>query len=168
VAAEPGRLRSPWMLALTGKEPVASRPPQEGAADNEPGRVLIVADEDRVRQLLSMMVAEEGQRPVQKGWRDPDLTGTIGERFRMVVLDWGSAPRLAARLAGAIRASQRETPIAVLVPCWSDLEVGAREAADFFFTKPLRVTEIRRVLALTFGSRSRVVGRASEIPMGAV
>jgi hypothetical protein len=154
VAAEPGRLRSPWMLALTGKEPVASRPPQEGAADNEPGRVLIVA--------------EEGQRPVQKGWRDPDLTGTIGERFRMVVLDWGSAPRLAARLAGAIRASQRETPIAVLVPCWSDLEVGAREAADFFFTKPLRVTEIRRVLALTFGSRSRVVGRASEIPMGAV
>ena len=87
-----------------------------------------------------MMVAEEGQRPVLKGWGDPDLTSTIDERFRMVVLDWESAPRLAAHLAHAIRVRQRETPIAVLVPCWSDLEVGARRAADFFLTKPLRVT----------------------------
>ena len=152
---------------MTGKEPVAGRPSQARAADDEPGRILIVADEDRVRQVLSMMVAEEGQRPVLKGWGDPDLTGVIDERFRMVVLDWGSAPRLAARLAGAIRVRQREMPIAVLVPCWSDLEVGARQAADFFLTKPLRVTQLRRVLALASGSRSRAARRASQIPMGA-
>jgi len=123
---------------LAGKEPVAGKPSRERAADGEPGRILIVADEDRVRRVLSMMVAEEGQRPVLKGWGDPDLTSTIDERFRMVVLDWESAPRLAAHLAGAIRVRQRETPIAVLVPCWSDLEVGARRAADFFLAKPLR------------------------------
>jgi len=153
---------------LTGKEPVAGRPSQARAADDEPGRILIVADEDRVRQVLSMMVAEEGQRPVLKGWGDPDLTGVIDERFRMVVLDWGSAPRLAARLAGAIRVRQREMPIAVLVPCWSDLEVGARQAADFFLTKPLRVTQLRRVLALASGSRSRAARRASQIRAGAI
>jgi DNA-binding response OmpR family regulator len=115
-----------------------------------------------------MMVAEEGQRPVLKSWREPDLTSTIDERLRMVVLDWGSAPRLAARLARVIRARQRETPIAVLVPCWSDLEVGARRAADFLLTKPLRVTQIRRVLALASHSRSRATRRASQIPMGVV
>jgi len=153
---------------LTGKEPVASKPPQERAADNEPGRILIVADEDRVRRVLSMMVAEEGQRPLLKSWRDPDLTSAIDERFGMVVLDWGSAPRLAAHLAGAIRASQPETPIAVLVPSWSDLEVGARKAAAFLLTKPLRVNQIRRVLALACGPRSRAARRASQIPMGAV
>jgi DNA-binding response OmpR family regulator len=153
---------------LTGKEPVAGKPSRERAADEGPGRILIVADEDRVRQALSMMVAEEGQRSLLKGWRDPDLTGTIDERFRMVVLDWESAPRLAASLAGAIRVRQRETPIAVLVPCWSDLEVGARQAADFFLAKPLRVTQIRRVLALASGSRSRAARRVSQIAMGAV
>ena len=152
---------------MIGKEPVAGRPSQARAADNEPGRILIVADEDRVRQVLSMMVAEEGQRPVLKGWRDPDLTGTIDERFRMVVLDWESAPRLAAHLAGAIRVRQRETPIAVLAPCWSDLEVGARRAADFFLTKPLRVNQIRRVLALASGPGSRAARRASQIRAGA-
>ena len=115
-----------------------------------------------------MMVAEEGERPLLKGWRDPDLTDAIDERFRMVVLDWESAPRLAARLAGAIRVRQRETPIAVLVPCWSDLEVGARQAADFFLTKPLRVTQMRRVLAQASGSRSRAIRRASQIRSGAV
>ena len=155
------------MLALTGKEPVTGRPSRERAADNEPGRILIVADEDRVGQILSMMVAEEGQRPVLKGWRDPDLTSTIDERFGMVVLDWGSAPRLAAHLAGAIRASQRETLIAVLVPCWSDLEVGARRAADFLLTKPLRVTQIRQVLALASGARSLAARRVSQIRVGA-
>jgi DNA-binding response OmpR family regulator len=152
---------------LIGKEPVAGKPSRERAADDEPGRILIVADEDRVRQVLAMMVAEEGQHPVLKGWRDPDLTDAIDGRFGMVVLDWGSAPRLAARLAGAIRVRQPETPIAVLVPCWSDLEVGARRAADFFLTKPLRVTQIRRVLAPASGSRSRAARRAPQIPMGA-
>ena len=152
---------------MIGKEPVAGKPSRERAADNEPGRILIVADEDCVRQVLSMMVAEEGQRPVLKGWRDPDLTDAIDGRFGMVVLDWESAPRLAARLAGAIRVRQPETPIAVLVPCWSDLEVGARRAADFFLTKPLRVTQIRRVLAPASGSRSRAARRAPQIPMGA-
>jgi DNA-binding response OmpR family regulator len=153
---------------LIGKEPVAGKPSAERAADDEPGRILIVADEHRVRQALSMMVAEEGQRSLLKGWRDPDLNGIIDERFRMVVLDWESAPRLAARLAGAIRVRQRETPIAVLVPCWSDLEVGARQAADFFLAKPLRVTQIRRVLALASGPRSRAARPVSQIPMGAV
>jgi len=153
---------------LIGREPVHGKPSRERAADNEPGRILIVADEDRVRQVLSMMVAEEGQRPVLKGWRDPDLTDAIDGRFGMVVLDWGSAPRLAARLADAIRVRQPETPIAVLIPCWSDLEVGARRAADFFFTKPLRVTQVRRVLTLASASRSPVPGRASPMRAGVV
>lgn len=152
---------------MTGREPVAGKPSRERAADNEPGRVSIVADEDRVRQALSMMVAEEGQRPVLKSWRDPDLTDAIDERFRMVVLDWESAPRLASHLANDIRVRQPETSIAVLMPCWSDLEVGARRAADFFLTKSLRVTQIRRVLAPASGSRSRAARRASQIPMGA-
>jgi DNA-binding response OmpR family regulator len=152
---------------LIGKEPVAGKLSWKRAADDEPGRVLIVTDERRVRRVLSMMVAEEGQRPLLKGWRDPHLRDTIGERFRMVVLDWESAPRLAASLAGGIRVRQRETPIAVLVPCWSDLEVGARQAADFFLTKPLRVTQIRQVLALASSPRPRADRRASQIPMGA-
>jgi len=110
-----------------------------------------------------MLVAEEGQRPVLKGWRDPDLSSTTDERFRMVVLDWGSAPRLAARLARVIRAAQPETPIAVLMPCWSDLEVGARRAADFFFTKPLRVNQVRRVLAQASAPTAPATGRTSQI-----
>jgi DNA-binding response OmpR family regulator len=113
-----------------------------------------------------MLVAEEGQRPVLKGWRDPDLSSTTDERFRLVVLDWASAPRLAARLARAIRVAQPETPIAVLVPCWSDLEVGARPAAGFFLTKPLRVNQIRRVLALASGPAKRATGRTSQVRAG--
>jgi hypothetical protein len=110
-----------------------------------------------------MMVAEEGQRPVLADWRNLDLMRIIEGRFRMVVLDWGSAPTLAARLADVVRFSQSGTPIAVLVPCWSDVEVGARQAADFLINKPLRVTQIRRVLALACGPRSRAAGRAPQI-----
>ena len=153
---------------MIGKEPIAGKPSRERAADNEPGRILIVADKDRVRRVVSMMMAEEGQQPVLKGWRDPGLIDAIDERFGMVVLDWGSAPRLAAHLAGAIRVRQRETPVAVLVPCWSDLEVGARQAADLFLTKPLRVTQIRRVLALASASRSPAPRRVSPIRAGVV
>jgi len=166
VAGEPGRLTGPWRLGVTGKEPVAGGPSRERAADDEPGCILIVADEDRIRQVLSMLVAEEGLRPVLKGWRDPDLSSTTDERFRLVVLDWASAPRLAAHLARAIRVAQPETPIAVLVPCWSDLEVGARRAAGFFLTKPLRVNQIRRVLALASGPEARATRRASQIRAG--
>jgi len=82
---------------LNGKEPVGGKPSQQRAADDERGCVLIVTDEDRMRQVLSMMVAEEGQRAVLMGWHDADLMRIIGERFRMVLLDWGSAPTLAAR-----------------------------------------------------------------------
>jgi hypothetical protein len=114
-----------------------------------------------------MMVAEEGQRAVLMGWHDADLMRIIGERFRMVLLDWGSAPTPAARLADALRVSQREAPIAVVVPCWSDLEVGAREAADFLINKPLRVTQIRRVLSLACRPRLRPARGASQIPAGA-
>ena len=85
----------------------------------------------------------------------------------MVVRDWGSALTLAARLADVVRFSQSGTPIAVLVPCWSDVEVGARQAADFLINKPLRVTQIRRVLALACGPRSRAAGRAPQILAGA-
>lgn len=151
---------------MNGKEPVGDKPPQERAADDGPGRVLIVTDEDRIRQVLSMMAAEEGQRAVSKSWHDPDLMHTIGERFRMALLDWGSAPTLAARLAEALRASQREAPIAVVVPCWSDLEVGASEAADFLINKPLRVSQVRRVLSLACRPRSRPARGASQIPAG--
>ena len=166
MAGEPGRLKGPWRLALTGKEPVAGGPPRERAADDEPGRILIVADEDRVRQVLSMLVAEEGQRPVLKDWRDPDLSSVTDERFRMAVLDWASAPRLAAHLARAIRGVQPETPIVILVPCWSDLEVGARRAADFFLTKPLRVNQVRRVLALASAPAAPATGRMSQVRSG--
>lgn len=152
---------------MNGKEPVGDKPPQEGAADDEPGCVLIVTDEDRIRRVLSMMVAEEGQRAVLRAWRDPDLMRIIGERFRMVLLDWGSAPTLAARLADALRISQREAPIAAVVPCWSDLEVGAREAADFLINKPLRVTQVRRVLSLACRPQSRPARGAPQIPAGA-
>jgi DNA-binding response OmpR family regulator len=152
---------------LNGKEPVGDKPSQERAADNEPGCVLIVTDEDRIGRVLSMVVAEEAQRAVLKGWHDPDLMRTISERFRMALLDWGSAPTLAARLAEALRVSQREAPIAVVVPCWSDLEVGACEAADFLINKPLRVTQIRRVLSLACRPQSRPARGASQIPAGA-
>lgn len=151
---------------MNGKEPEEGKPSHELVAEDEPGRILIVTDEERVRQVLGLMVAEEGQRPVLKDWREPDLMRTIDERFRMVVLDWGSAPMSAARLAAAVRLSQHKTLIAVLVPCWSDLEVGAREVADFLISKPLRVTQIRRVLALACSSRSRAGGRASHVPAG--
>jgi len=148
---------------LPGKEPLVGKASRH-AADHEPGCILIVSDEDRVRQVLSMMVAEEGQRPVLADWCDLDLAHIIEGRFRMVVLDWGSAPTLAARLADVVRFSQSGTRIAVLVPCWSDVEVGARQAADFLINKPLRVTQIRRVLALACGPRSRAVGRALPVP----
>jgi DNA-binding response OmpR family regulator len=141
--------------------------PQERTADGEPGCVLIATGEDRVGQVLSMMMAEEGQRALVKGWHDPDLMRIIGERFRMVLLDWGSAPTLAAQLADVLRVSQRAVPIAVVVPCWSDLEVGAREAADFLINKPLRVTQIRRVLSLACRPQSRSARGASQIPAGA-
>ena len=152
---------------MNGKEPVGGKPSQQRAADDERGCVLIVTDEDRIRQVLSMMVAEEGQRAVLMGWHDADLMRIIGERFRMVLLDWGSAPTLAARLADALRASQREALIAVVVPCWSDVEVGAREAADFLINKPLRVAQIRRALSLACRPQSRPARGASQIPAGA-
>ena len=151
---------------MPGKEPLVGKASRH-AADHEPACILIVSDEDRVRQVLSMMVAEEGQRPVLADWRNLDLMRIIEGRFRMVVLDWGSAPTLAARLADVVRFSQSGTRIAVLVPCWSDVEVGARQAADFLINKPLRVTQIRRVLALACGSQSRAAGRAPQILAGA-
>ena len=152
---------------MAGKEPVSGKASRERAADDEPACILIVSDEDRVRQMLSMMVAEEGERPVVEDWRNLDLTRIIEGRYRMVVLDWGSAPTLAARLADVVRYSHSGTPIAVLVPCWSDLEVGARRAADFLINKPLRVTQIRRVLALACRPQSRAADRAPQIPAGA-
>jgi len=112
------------------------------------------------------MVAEEGKRPVLGSWRDPDLPGTIDEGFRMVVLEQGSARTLVTRLVGAIRSSQRETPITALVSCWSHLEVGAHRAADFFISKPFQLTQIRRVPALASSPRTKAVGHVPKMPAG--
>lgn len=112
------------------------------------------------------MVAEEGKRPILGSWRDPELPRTIDEGFRMVVLERGSDRGPVTSLAGAIRSSQRETPITALVSCWSHLEVGAHGAADFFISKPFQVTQIRRVPALASSPRTRAMGHVPKMPAG--
>lgn len=84
----------------------------------------------------------------------------------MAVLDWGSNTTLVRRLAGAAHSSRREALIAAPVPCWSDPEVGVHPVAGFLTTKPCRVTQVRRVPALSRSLRTKAAGHAPKMPVG--
>jgi hypothetical protein len=145
---------------------VAGRRWYEPPADNERERIRIVMDDDRTGWVLPEMVPEEGKWPALRRWCHPDLLRTTDEGLRMVVSDWGSALTPVMCVAGAMRSSQREPSITVLVPCLSDLEVGVREAADFFISKPCQVAQIRRVPALACGPRTKATGHVPKMPAG--
>lgn len=83
-----------------------------------------------------------------------------------MVVGQGQASTLAGRPADAVCFRQREMPMSALAPSWSDSEVGDRPVAGFLMSKPLRVTQIRRVLTLACGPRTEAAGRVLKTPAG--
>ena len=96
--------------------------------------------------MLAAIGEEEGYLVDTISWRDEGLREALGQHQHLVMLDWVSPP-LAAPLVNLIRREHASTRIVVMIPSWSDLESGARLAADLVLHKPLRVNQVRRVLA---------------------
>ena len=105
--------------------------------------VVLVEVGQEQREVLRQACVAAGYSPVFKTLHDAS-TDRLGQWADVVVVESDLGFRA---LRSAEKARQAGTPpVGVLVNWWSDLELDAREAADFVLHVPLTSDEIRDVL----------------------
>ena len=105
--------------------------------------VVLVEVGQEQREVLRQACVAAGYSPVFKTLHDAS-TDRLGQWADLVVVESDLGFRA---LRSAEKARQAGTPpVGVLVNWWSDLELDAREAADFVLHVPLTSDEIRDVL----------------------
>ena len=131
---------------MVGAQLRATSAPGKEATGREAGRVLVVSDDRHLRQMLAAIGAEEGYVVETTEWREEALGQCLSTEQHLVMVDWVSPP-LVMPLISQVRRQHGSARIVVMVPSWSELEPSARLAADHVLHKPLRVNQVRRVLA---------------------
>jgi hypothetical protein len=105
--------------------------------------VVLVEVGQEQREVLRQACVAAGYSPVFKTLHDAS-TDRLGQWAHVVVVESDLGFRA---LRSAEKARRTGTPpVGVLVNWWSDLELDAREAADFVLHVPLTSDEVRDVL----------------------
>jgi hypothetical protein len=105
--------------------------------------VVLVEVGQEQREVLRQACVAAGYSPVFKTLHDAS-TDRLGQWADVVVVESDLGFRALRSAEKARRAGT--PPVGVLVNWWSDLELDAREAADFVLHVPLTSDEIRDVL----------------------
>ncbi|HJQ31845.1 MAG TPA: ATP-binding protein [Pyrinomonadaceae bacterium] len=156
------RIRLPSALSQT-KQDAPAEPPSITLVPQRPEatRVLVVDDEENVRQLLSDVLESEGyQVTLATGGREAlELFGEGGS-FDAVFTDIGMPGMSGWELAHAVRELDEGVPVAVITGWGEAVGSGERTAArvDWVVTKPFdtaQVLAIAREVARRVESRTR-------------
>jgi CheY-like chemotaxis protein len=129
-------------------EPVA--PP---ATMSRAGRVLVVEDEQEVRDILTNVLRSDGHAVVACEDGDRALIELEAEGFDLVITDLGMPGLSGWDVARAVKELRPGTPVA-MVTGWSeqiDPAQAGSEGIDYLIAKPFRRQEIRTMVAAALG-----------------
>ena len=113
------------------------------------GRVLVVEDEDEVREILTSVLRSDGHAVVACEDGDRALAALEREAFDLVITDLGMPGLSGWDVARAVKELRPGTPVA-MVTGWSEqIDPGAAgsEGVDYLIAKPFRRQEIRVMVA---------------------
>jgi CheY-like chemotaxis protein len=120
-----------------------------------PARVLVIDDEENVRQVLAELLMAQGHTVAAHADGRSGLARFHEERFDVVFTDLGMPGLSGWEVARVVKLRRPATPV-VLVTGWSDQmepdEVRLR-GIDFVVAKPFGATTIRRVLGEALAAR---------------
>jgi DNA-binding response OmpR family regulator len=150
---------------------MVARPQDAESASGQ--RVLVVEDDARIRELVSLHLSLEGLVPVGAEDGDKALQVARAEPFDLVVLDLMLPGLDGLTVCRAIRRDSINSDVPILMLTAreeeSDKVLGLESGADDYLTKPFGVRElIARVRALLRRPRlSRLAASAAEVLPGA-
>lgn len=109
-------------------------------------RVLVVEDDDELRSLIRLAVADAGYAPVEAADGVAALAACAERDPDVILLDL-AMPRLGGQaFADAYRRGQGRAKIIVTSGTTSGGEASARLRADVFLSKPYGLDELLRVV----------------------
>jgi GAF domain-containing protein/ActR/RegA family two-component response regulator len=149
VRSEPWRgstftIRLPRALSDEKRRPVARAvdPPR-------PGRILLIDDEEAVRQTLADVLMSQGHAVIHCGDGRTGLARLHEEPFDVVFTDLGLPGLSGWEVTRLVKLRHPETPV-ILVTGWGD-QISPEEAqsrgADFLLAKPFELDGVRAVVA---------------------
>jgi signal transduction histidine kinase/ActR/RegA family two-component response regulator len=145
---------------FTLRLPVRAPKPSTDPARPEPakvraGRVLVVEDEDEVREILASVLRSDGHAVVTCPDGDRALAELGGDGFDLVITDLGMPGLSGWDVARAVKELHPGTPVA-MVTGWSeqiDPAQAGKEGIDYLIAKPFRRQEIRVMVATALGGK---------------
>jgi PAS domain S-box-containing protein len=135
------------------KLPIPSKlrlPPQlEPTPSAKPGRILVIDDDEMIRQLLSELLQTAGHTVVQAGGGTEGLRLFRQGRFDLVLTDLGMPECSGWEVASAIKRITPHTPIALITGWGLTLDRGKLKEAgvDLVLNKPFQVAEVMALVA---------------------
>jgi DNA-binding response OmpR family regulator len=116
-----------------------------------PGRILVVDDEDSVRQLFQIMLQHEGYDVLLATNGAEALLTAHREKPDLIILDWMMPVMDGLSALRQLRGDQatRQIPILMLTARQSDTDTTAAlvEGADVYLTKPFEPQEVLSVIS---------------------
>jgi DNA-binding response OmpR family regulator len=127
--------------------------PESSAGRNSAARVLVVEDDQHIRELVALHLGLEGLVPIQSGDGSEGLTLARNEPFDLIVLDLMLPGLDGVTLCRAIRREKLNGDVPILMLTArreeTDKVLGLDSGADDYLTKPFGIRElIARVRAL--------------------
>jgi PAS domain S-box-containing protein len=139
-----------FTLRLPVRAPTpAGEAAQAPATATRAGRVLVVEDEDEVREILTSVLRSDGHAVVACPDGDRALAELGASPFDLVITDLGMPGLSGWDVARAVKELHPGTPVA-MVTGWSeqiDPAQAGSEGIDYLIAKPFRRQEIRVMVA---------------------
>jgi GAF domain-containing protein len=138
------RQTAPPAVVPGGPEPVA------------PARILVIEDEENVRQVLAELLMAHGHTVVSHADGRSGLARFHDEPFDVVFTDLGMPGLSGWEVARVVKLRRPAVPV-VLVTGWSDQmepEEVRRRGIDFVVAKPFEASTIRRVVSQALAARA--------------
>jgi len=127
--------------------------PNEGLrAMNEPRTVLIIEDDPRIVELVSLHLRDLGFSVEREATGPSGLRKALEKRYELILLDIMLPGIDGLEICRRVRAKDERTPILMLTAKSEELDkvLGLEMGADDYVTKPFSVKElVARVKALT-------------------
>jgi two-component system response regulator RegX3 len=111
---------------------------------NSKAQVLVIEDEESIREGLCDVLAYHGHQPTAEGSGETGLARALSTRFDLVVLDIMLPGLSGLDVCARLREKQPWVPVLMLTAKGSeeDIVAGLRQGADDYVTKPFSVREL--------------------------
>jgi GAF domain-containing protein/ActR/RegA family two-component response regulator len=160
VQSQPGE-GSTFIIRLPVGRGIPSGLPAAPLPRAAPARILVIDDEERVRETLVDLLSRQGHTVTACADGRTGLERFRAEPFDLVFTDLGM-PRLSGwEVARQVKQCRPQTPV-VLVTGWGDQidPVEARaHGADYLVPKPFQTDEVHAVVARALAGRAATPGR---------